>query len=54
MKKLCFITMIAVFILLFTNGLQAQTPQTQPNQVVIGSIETIYSESFPENSNKHN
>ena len=33
MKKLCFTTMIAVFILLFTNGLQAQTSQATLNQV---------------------
>ncbi|HEY5124516.1 MAG TPA: hypothetical protein VIK14_12355 [Ignavibacteria bacterium] len=33
MKKLCIITMIAVFILLCTNGMQAQTTQTQLNQV---------------------
>ena len=33
MKKLCFTTMIAVFMLLFANGLQAQTTQTTLNQV---------------------
>jgi hypothetical protein len=33
MKKICSITMIAVFFLLFTNGIEAQTTQTQLNQV---------------------
>ena len=33
MKKLCFATMIAVFMLVCTNGLQAQTTQTTLNQV---------------------
>ena len=33
MKKLCIISMIAVFPLLFVNGLQAQTTPTTLNQV---------------------
>jgi len=33
MKKLCFTTMIAAFMLLFTNGLQAQTTQPTLNQI---------------------
>jgi hypothetical protein len=33
MKKLCSITVIAVFFLVCTIGIQAQTPQTQLNQV---------------------
>ena len=33
MKKLCFTTMIAVFMLLFTNGLQAQTTQPKLDQL---------------------
>lgn len=33
MKKLCSITMIAVFLLLYTNAIQAQTTQTKLNQV---------------------
>jgi len=35
MKKLCFTTMIAVFMLLCTNGLQAQTTQIKLDQVKI-------------------
>jgi hypothetical protein len=33
MKKNCLITMIVVFLLICTNGIQAQTPQTKLNQV---------------------
>ena len=40
--------MIAVFILLFTNGLQAQTTQIQPNQIVIGSKDIIHSKILNE------
>jgi hypothetical protein len=36
MKKLCSITVIAVFFLLCTIGIQAQTTQTQLNQVELG------------------
>ena len=33
MKKLCLTSVITVFLLLYTNGLQAQTTQTKLNQV---------------------
>jgi len=33
MKTFCFSTMIVVFLLLFTNGIQAQATQTKLNQV---------------------
>jgi predicted alpha/beta superfamily hydrolase len=48
MKKICFTTMIAVTLLFYSNGIQAQTPQSQPNQVVIGSRETLYSKILNE------
>ena len=48
MRTFCFSTLIVVFLLLCTNGIQAQTPQTQPNQVVIGSIETVPSKILNE------
>ena len=34
MKKLCFTTMIAIFMLLCTNGLQAQTTDNKPDQII--------------------
>lgn len=48
MKTFCLTTMIAVCLSFFTNGTQAQSTQTQPNQVVIGSIETIHSKILNE------
>lgn len=48
MKTFSFISMIAVFLLYFPNGIQAQAPQTQPAPVVIGSRETIYSKILNE------
>jgi len=39
MKKLCFATMIAVFMLLCTNGIQAQTTLTQIKQVCLNNTE---------------
>ena len=40
MKKLCFTTMIAVFLLIFNNGLQAQTTQTKLDQLKL--FKTLY------------
>ena len=48
MKTFCLITMIALFLLLCTNGIQAQITQTQPKQVVIGSIDNIQSKILNE------
>ena len=39
MKRLCFTAMNAVFMLLYTNGLQAQTTQTQLKQVCLDNTE---------------
>src|ERR1035437_10005745 len=39
MKKLCFTAMIAVFLLLCTSGIQAQTTQTKLNQVCLENTE---------------
>jgi hypothetical protein len=36
MKKICLTTMVIVFLLLFTNRLQAQPQQTQLNQIELG------------------
>lgn len=48
MKNFHLTTVISLFLLIFTNGIQAQTNQTPPNQVVIGSRETIYSKILNE------
>jgi predicted alpha/beta superfamily hydrolase len=47
MKTFCLTTMI-VFLLFCANGIQAQTTQTQPKQIVIGSIDTIQSKILNE------
>jgi len=48
MKTFCLTAMIALFLLFCTNGIQAQTTQTQPKQVVIGSIDNIQSKILNE------
>jgi len=48
MKKLCLTTAIAVLWMIFYNGVQAQIKPSQPNQVVIGLIDTIYSKILNE------
>ena len=39
MRKLCFTAMIAVFFLLFTDGIQAQTTQNQLKQVCLDNTQ---------------
>jgi uncharacterized protein len=48
MKTFCLISIVAIFLLLYTNGLQAQTTHTKLDQVVIGSKETIHSKILNE------
>ena len=48
MKTFCLIAMIALFLLFCTNGIKAQISQTQPKQIVIGSIENIQSKILNE------
>ena len=48
MKKLCLTTMIVVFLLFCTNGIQAQTTPNQLNQIVIGSKDIIHSKILNE------
>ena len=47
MKTFCLTTMI-VLLLFCANGIQAQISQTQPKQIVIGSIDTIQSKILNE------
>ena len=47
MKTFCLTAMI-VLLLFYSNGIQAQTTQTQPKQVVIGSIDNIHSKILNE------
>jgi uncharacterized protein len=48
MKKFCLTMTIIVTLFIIFEGLQAQTTQTQPSQVLIGSIETIHSKVLNE------
>jgi uncharacterized protein len=48
MKKLCWAAMIAVFILLFTYGIQAQTTQNQSAAVSFGIRDNIDSKILNE------
>jgi hypothetical protein len=48
MKTFCLIAMIALFLLFCTNGIKAQISQTQPKQIVIGSIDKIQSKILNE------
>jgi predicted alpha/beta superfamily hydrolase len=51
MKRFCLFPTIAVLLLILNNGIQAQTTQTQSNQIVIGTQETIYSKILNEQRN---
>jgi hypothetical protein len=42
MKTFCLTTMIAVFLIFFTNGIQAQTTQSQLNQVELMKLMVGY------------
>jgi predicted alpha/beta superfamily hydrolase len=48
MKTFLLTTMTTIFLLCFTIRIQAQTNQTQTNQIVIGSKDTIYSKILNE------
>jgi predicted alpha/beta superfamily hydrolase len=48
MKTFCLTTIIALFLLLCTNRIHAQDTQTQPKQIVIGSIDNIQSKILNE------
>ena len=48
MKTFFLTTMTVVFLLCFTIGIQAQPTQTQNNQIIIGSIDSIHSKILNE------
>ncbi|MCJ7447978.1 MAG: alpha/beta hydrolase-fold protein [Bacteroidales bacterium] len=48
MKKFCLTTMIIVFLLLSTEGLQAQTTQTQPSAIAYGTRDILNSKILNE------